>query len=560
MQLSIFSKRIWLIFFIAITLFYLYGLGSIPLLGPDEPRYAQVAREMYEGGDWVTPTLGGYTWFEKPALLYWFQILFYSIFGVSEFSARLGSALSGLITAFALYLLGKKVEHTIENRKSKIENQTNRQSAIGNWQFLVFAVSIGTIVFSRAASFDIILTMPVAVSLCFFFASDIETDEKKKRWFLALYWAFMGVALLAKGLVAIIICGGVVFWYFAIQRRLPEKKTLLSLSWGVPLCLIVASAWYAPVIVQNGWKFIDEFFTQHHFARYTSNKYMHPQPFWFFFLVAPLLVFPWTPFLIQAIWKTKNIEWRKIEAVEDRFRLFALVWLVLPVVFFSLSGSKLPGYILPVLPAIALLVGNHIGNEDKANVMRVTAVILLLISIGGAVYVLRKTDVSALCVFFVFAPVCTAGAFALFNNEGNQETIRNPQSAIRIYLIACAVLLSCIAALNCLAPAFARRDSVRDLITVANTRGYKSNPVLGLHTVSHSAEFYAPKRLWRESEGKQKRFESVPEVVEVSRKGKQMVLVLVPLEHLKQLTESKDVYTEVISDNGELAIVAVGAR
>jgi len=559
LQLSIFSNRIWLIFYLAVIVFYLAGLGSIPLLGPDEPRYAQVAREMYERGDWVTPTLGGYTWFEKPALLYWFQILFYNIFGVSEFSARLGSALSGLITALMLYWLGNKVS----SLKFQVPSPKSQVPSLGFLNCLIFATSIGAIVFSRAASFDIILTMPVAVSLCFFFASDIETDEKKKRWFLALYWAFMGVALLAKGLIAIIICGGVVFWYFAIQRRLPEKKTLLSLLWGVPLCLGVASAWYAPAIMQNGWKFVDEFFIQHHFARYTSNKYMHPQPFYFFILVAPLLVFPWTPFLIQAIWKTKNIEWRKIESVNDRFQLFSLVWLILPVLFFSLSGSKLPGYILPVLPAIVLLIGQHLDSSSNTKALRVSAGILLLTAIGGAVYVLRKTDVSALCVFFAFASVWAASAFALTYKAktDNEETARNQQFIIRnLYLIAFAILISFIVALNCLVPVFARRDSVRDLILAAKTRGYTNNPVLGLHTISHSAEFYAPKRLWRDNEGKQKRFEGVLEVAEISRKGKQMVLVLVPLEYLKQLTESKDVYTEIISDNTELAIVAVGAR
>src|SRR5918997_2679564 len=102
--------RAWLLFFLAAAAFYLYGLGHLPLIGPDEPRYAQVAREMYLRGDMVTPTLGTHTWFEKPALLYWMMVASYSAFGVAEWTARLGPALSGLFTALLIFWMGRRVE------------------------------------------------------------------------------------------------------------------------------------------------------------------------------------------------------------------------------------------------------------------------------------------------------------------------------------------------------------------------------------------------------------------------------------------------------------------
>jgi 4-amino-4-deoxy-L-arabinose transferase-like glycosyltransferase len=122
------NQIVWFIFALVVVFIYFFGL-TVPLVGPDEPRYSQVAREMFERGDWVTPTLGGFDWFEKPALLYWLQITFYNIFGVSEFAARFGSALFGLGTIFSLWILGKTVQSSkfkVQTKKSKIQNPKSK--------------------------------------------------------------------------------------------------------------------------------------------------------------------------------------------------------------------------------------------------------------------------------------------------------------------------------------------------------------------------------------------------------------------------------------------------
>src|SRR5205085_6825677 len=161
LQRFLLAKRAWLALFVVVCAVYLYGLGHLPLLGPDEPRYAEVAREMYERGDLVTPTLGGHTWFEKPALLYWMMIAGYKLFGVSEFSARLGPALCGLLTAILIYWLGKRVERAGESPNEIVGAEL--------WSSLAFTSSLGATVFSRAASFDIVVTMTVTLALvCFF--------------------------------------------------------------------------------------------------------------------------------------------------------------------------------------------------------------------------------------------------------------------------------------------------------------------------------------------------------------------------------------------------------
>ncbi len=227
----------WLLFAALICAVYFFALGTIPLIGPDEPRYAQVAREMYERGTWVTPTLGGYDWFEKPALLYWMQIISYRIFGVSEFSARLGPALCGLLAVFGLYLFGG----------SKLFNDERFANFLG----LISASTIGLLVFSRGASFDIVLTFTVTAALLCFFAAH-ENEKKDGFELYAAFYFFVGLSLLAKGLIGAVLPFGVIGLYFLLTRQFFPVKFLITLSWGAVLSLLVAATWYAPVYLENG--------------------------------------------------------------------------------------------------------------------------------------------------------------------------------------------------------------------------------------------------------------------------------------------------------------------
>jgi 4-amino-4-deoxy-L-arabinose transferase-like glycosyltransferase len=501
------TKLIWLLFALIIIAVYLTGL-TIPLLGPDEPRYSEVAREMFERGDWVTPTLGGFDWFEKPALLYWLQIVSYKIFGVSEFAARFGSALFGLGTVFSLWILGRKQSDEnpkTENRKPK--------TGFANWLALIAASSLGILVFSRGASFDIILTFPITASLVCFFIFDSKTSASSASSavkYLFGFYFFIGAALIAKGLVGIVFPFAIVGFYYLLSRRFPSKTFIFSLFWGTLLALLVACAWYLPMYRANGWKFIDEFFIQHHFQRYTSNKYQHPQPFYFFFWVLPLMTLPWLPFFFGSIWNliknlfhhkdTKDTKIEKLSTLHSPLSTFAVAWLLVPLVFFSLSGSKLPGYILPALPAALILTAQSVWqfvNKSRARAI-VVQTIALVVLIGMAI----------LAQFFITG--------------------------------------------------FLHEETVKHLIDTANSKGYTTEKILTLHTISHSAEFYGAGRLVREDDGKQKRLYGVSQVVdEIKRANAKQTLVIIPLVYLNQLTKSDLITSEVLDDNGELAIVFV---
>ncbi|HEU4835222.1 MAG TPA: glycosyltransferase family 39 protein [Pyrinomonadaceae bacterium] len=470
MHPSTLAKRVYLLLFVIIIVFYLYGLGKLPLLGPDEPRYAQVAREMFLTGDLITPTLGHHTWFEKPALLYWMIAAAFKVFGVSEWAARLGPALCGLLTIAAVWCIGREIDR-------------EDPRGFGFWSVVVTASCLGLIVFSRAASFDVVITMTTTWALAFFLLHAL----RGKRSLLAGFYVFVGLSLLAKGLVGIVIPFGVVGLYYLLRRAWPSRSVIVSLFWGVPLALAVSSIWYGPVIARHGWTFIDEFFVQHHFARYVSNKYHHPQPIYFYPVIILMLALPWTPYLVIALAKVRSWSWRGGDSLSI-VRVFSLAWLLLPLVFFSFSGSKLPGYVLPVIPAVALLVSDRLmrGFDSKW-------------------------------------PLVIAGATALL----------------------------VVIVLNVGAMRYAGRESVRDLLLLADARGYAGAPVLAQKSDDRSAEFYAYGRVVYGPDGEPVTFDEIS-VDEARARGGKFV-VMIPVEYVENVRGVSTI--EVIGDNGKTAVL-----
>lgn len=536
-----------LLFLAAVFVFYLYGLGRLPLLGPDEPRYAQVAREMYLRGDMVTPTLGAYTWFEKPALLYWMMMASYSAFGVSEWTARLGPALCGLLTVLLIFWAGRRTERSLGT-------DAGESGGLGLWSGVAAASSAGMIVFSRAASFDVVITMTVTAALCCFFVAEIERDGRLKSWLMAGFYAAMGASLLAKGLVGLIIPFGVIGLYYLLRLEWPQPRMWLSLLWGIPLTILIAATWYAPVIARHGWTFVDEFFIQHHFARYVSNKYRHPQGFYFYLPIMLMLALPWTAFLVASLKGARRWKWRE-QTVESRFRVFAFAWLVAPVLFFSFSGSKLPAYVLPALPGAALLVGESlrrfVRREEGNTVMRLTGALLLLLALAAIIYAARTGEVPIDCALLIAVPLALAGLLAILWKQ---------RRALRVELVCSAMFLAVALVLNCAVERVAHRESVRDLMRLADMSGYASAPVFYMLEGERTAEFYAGGRLGYKTDGEPFRFDGAFEVADAARQKGGTALVLIPTEWEQKLTDYRSVETEIVGRNGLLTLAAIRVR
>ena len=479
---------------------YFFGL-NIPFLGPDEARYAQVAREMFERGDWVSPTLGGFHWFEKPALLYWLEIASYHVFGVNEFAARFGPAVFGIGTVISLWILAKS-----------ISSSASAPTQIPTTIALVAASTLGIMAFAHGASFDIIVTFPITAALTSFYVwhSKNETGRVDSgpsvSSSLILFYGFIGVALLAKGLIGAVFPVAIVAFYYLLSRKLPSRTLVVSLFWGALIAIAVAATWYVPMYLKHGYEFIDEFFIQHHFQRFTSNKYQHPQPFYFFFIVLPLMTLPWLPFFIASLWTFTRSLIRRVPMTQSLsfspspLLLFSLSWLLVPLVFFSFSGSKLPGYVLPAVPGAVIFT---------------------------AVYMFELST-------------------------------RKPKWNSITQMITLSVFIGTIILQLTVMPWFAPTDSVKTLVAAANDRGYTNERILAFYSVSHNAEFYAVGRLIRDKEGKQRAFYSVEEVAaQIAAEPSHRLLTLVKLQDMPKMNAGGKLSIETIADNTEYAIVLV---
>ncbi len=580
MQPSKLAKRLlWLAVIVAALGIYMCGLGGAPFVGADEPRYAQVAREMFARGDWVTPTLNGRNWFEKPALTYWSSMLGYVLFGVSEWSARLGAALAGVLTVLLIGWAAGRVETTVgagltetgagDKGNVAYAGSVERDAkggaldaAVGagsnaHWLRVACAASLassaGMIAFTHAVNFDIFVTMTITLALTCFFVAELGLEDRQRRWLMAGFYAGIGASLLAKGLIGIVLPCGVVGLYCILRGRWPGVRRLEL--WGWLVALLVAATWYAPVLRAHGWGFVDEFIIQHHFARYVSNKYHHPQPFYYYPPVLAAFALPWTAFVIAALLDAAR-HWRARGADDPviMLRVFALAWTIVPVAFFSLSGSKLPGYVLPALPGAALLAGERITaylrGSSSARGMHATGVLLTLLALAGFALAWRTQELNAWCPWLIAVPAAVAGLLAAL--------LAARARGWSVFAVAGGMFISVPLIASCALAPLARRESVRDLLQAAARRGYANAPVYGLHTIERTAEFYAAGRLAYEAQGSDpQNLEGAWEVARAARERGATLLVLVPVEYVYQLSGAIDLNAEVIGNNGAVALVAV---
>ena len=329
------------------ALLYLAPLGSRGLVGPDEPRYAAVAREMAEGGDWITPVLWGEPWFEKPILVYWLGATAYTA-GVEEFT-RVPAALLGL--GFLVFFY-RVVGRHFGRAEAQIAS-------------LILATSAGWTAFSDVGGFD----MPLAVFAGAALLSLLPwvENQEEKRAALPAFGALLGLAVLAKGLVAPVIA------FLALLPLLwetPRRALALIGPRALLPFALVALPWYGACLARNGRTFWQKFIVEHHVERFFTASLEHVQPVWFYLPVTALFLLPWTP-LAAAL--------RLSEIAADRRLRFLAAWAVGLLLLFSISVNKLPGYVLPALPPLAILSAVAWVRRPSRAAALVAAASLLLI-------------------------------------------------------------------------------------------------------------------------------------------------------------------------------------
>jgi 4-amino-4-deoxy-L-arabinose transferase-like glycosyltransferase len=336
-----------------------FNLGSFTLFDVDEAVFSTATKEMIENGDWITPTYNGENRYDKPILFYWFMAASFKMFGVNEFGARFPSALASTILIITIFFFIRRV----------------RDDTYAFYTAIASLLSIYFLAYSHAAVTDISLTLFISLSLfSFYLWIDGETQSRTKNN-ICLYgfYLFSALAFLTKGLIGIVFPFGIALAYMIVIYGWKGFNKVFSLK-GIILFMLISLPWFIAQLTINGQEFIDQFFMKHHFQRYTGVISGHKGPFFYYIPALIIGLFPWVAFLPAGIRNTLK--------EKDKFQIFALIWFSFIFVFFSFSTTKLPNYILPALPATAILIASGMTLQDRkwtsiSNILLVTISIIL---------------------------------------------------------------------------------------------------------------------------------------------------------------------------------------
>ncbi len=305
---------------------------------------------MTETGDWVTPRLYGRPWFEKPPLFYWGAALCFKFFGVSEAAARLPSAISALLATLALAWLAFRLYGTEAAR----------------WLLLLLPTTVGMIGFSHAAATDMPFSGMLTIAMvCAAVVLGLTRNENtpilpRTPWLALILFGFLlGLAVLAKGPAAVILSGGAVLFWALFTNRWRHAFRLLHPASIAAFCL-TALPWYILCARRNP-DFFRIFIIEHNFKRFLTPEFQHNQPFWFYVPVLLVAFLPWTIHLLWSCLGGAKLLWRTRDISESSW--FLICWAGFCVLFFSISRSKLPGYVLPAVPAIGALIARDLNRR-----------------------------------------------------------------------------------------------------------------------------------------------------------------------------------------------------
>lgn len=427
---------------IGLTLYccYFAHLGAIGFVGPDEPRYAWIARAMAQTGDWVTPRLYGRPWFEKPPLYYWGAALSFKLFGVSEAAARLPSAFCALLATLAVGWLALRIYGA----------ETAR------WLLILLPTTVGMIGFSHAAATDMpFAAMLMLAMVCAAVVLRLTRDEQlpgtastapglganppdnvsdphspqnastakaanSVPWApLILFGVFLGLAVLAKGPAGVILCGASVFFWALFSRCWRDAFRLAHPAAILPFCAVSLS-WYILCARRNP-DFLRVFIVEHNFKRYLTPEFQHIQPFWFYIPILFAALLPWSLGFVGLF--AESTKGRRAPVRIPPADLFLLSFGLFPILFFSASQSKLPGYILPAFAPFVCLLAARLASALRGGGLapRLTPVLFAL-SVAGiglglqrfaAHQVLGEVVAPARCTWFVWVPLVAAAVAAV---------------------------------------------------------------------------------------------------------------------------------------------------
>jgi len=390
------SRQFILLVTIIIAIIWFSLLGHRDLIDPDEGRYAEIPREMVASGDWLTPRLNGFKYFEKPVLQYWVTAAAYTLLGESNTTSRLWPALIGFLGALWAGYLGLR-----------LYGQT-----AGFYAFLITVSGLLYVGIGHMLSLDMALSVFVAIGVGSLALAQSRRDDPAwlRRWML-VGWASLALAMLTKGLVALVLPAGAVLFYSIWQRDWVLWKHLHIIK-GLLVFLLLAAPWFIAVSLANP-EFAQFFFIHEHFARYTSEVHERGAPWWYFIPVFILGVLPWIAVSLQSLYRPLLRPGTRTVTGFDAER-FLLVFTLFVLVFFSLGQSKLASYILPVMPVVAVLAGRQLAAQGYRKTDAWSLLLLAAVLLVSAWQATRfASDVTPAAMFEAYRPWFIAASLLL---------------------------------------------------------------------------------------------------------------------------------------------------
>jgi 4-amino-4-deoxy-L-arabinose transferase-like glycosyltransferase len=337
------TRRLQVLLLVAFGLIWFSNLEHRKLVNPDEGRYAEIPREMVASGDWTTPRLNNIKYFEKPALQYWATAAAYTVFGEHHWTARLWSALTGFLGVLMVFYTGVRLFG----------------AAAGCYAALVLGSSLLWVLIGHVNTLDMGLSFFLSAAVCAFLLAqhDAAAETERRPWMLAA-WTALALALLSKGLIALVLPAAALAGYTLIERdwRLPGRARIFA---GTALLLAISAPWFVAVSLANP-EFPHFFFIHEHFERFLTKAHGRYQPMYYFIPVLLAGMLPWTASLVDALARA----WKRDTTQQFQARRFLVLWAAVVFVFFSVSSSKLVSYVLPIFPALALLIGARLTQTS----------------------------------------------------------------------------------------------------------------------------------------------------------------------------------------------------
>jgi len=523
---SAFLSCAFLVLISLATIFF--RLGSLPLSGADEPRYARIAQEMQQDHRWVTPTLEFKPWLEKPPLYYWITVPIYSLLGTTETAARLGPALLGLASALAILWLGTQLWSRLA----------------GLLGASILLTSLGFVAFARGASTDMPMAACLTIALAILAAAAAKKDFP--GWNVLPAYAFLGFSVLAKGPVAVILAAGILILFWLFDERGGSLRRWHVVS-GLVLTTAVSVPWFWLAFRENGFGFIATFFINHNIARYVSDIHHHTEPIYYFIPVILGMFFPWTAWLLLLVPRSIVDEVRKWRLWSPG-ALFLLCWLVFPLVFFSLSSSKLAGYVLPTLPPLALLLGVGLSKaltvENRPRAPILAAWVYLLFSAGIAIavpLVFQESFGGALKTGLILSSAVLLPAFFGFHfGRKGRWTAVFAATLFQGLIVVTAVALFAF-------PVIGRYNSTREIAQQALAHDKDGAPIVTFFFFHHTLHYYTGYKVAED-------FTDLGSLL-LFAKAHRRVLVIMQADHVPYGVPMQNLAIKVLGAQGDLCLL-----